>query len=170
MAKNTGGVSFKTGVVIEAKVGFAKVRFDDLDALVSQWLPITYMKTLIDQAIFWLDVGEHVQCLMDDRLEDGCIIGAIYSDTTQAPAISADEIQLQCGGGVTININRASGQVTVAANSKIRFDTPLLEVTGEVKDLCDTIGKTMSDMRNIYNMHTHSDPQGGSVGIPNQAM
>lgn len=177
MVKNTGGVSFKTGVVVEAKAGFAKVQFAELDDLVSQWLPITFHKTSIDKSAWWLDIGEHVQCLLDDRLEDGCILGAIYSAPTPAPAISADETSLQFGNKVSFKINRATGDVEMTTTGiftvtalKIRFQTALLEVTGEIKDLCDALGKTMQSMRQSYNAHGHADPQGGTTQPPNNAM
>lgn len=177
MVKNTGGVSFKTGIVTEAKAGFAKVQFAELDNLISQWLPMTFHKTHTDKSAWWLDIGEHVVCLMDDRLEDGCILGAIYSVPTPAPAISSDETSLQFGDKVSFKINRATGDVEMMTTGiftitalKVRLQTAILEVTGEIKDMCDTFGKTMQSMRQTYNSHVHNDPQGGNTRPPNNAM
>lgn len=60
--------------------------------------------------------------------------------------------------------------VTINATSKVRMVTPLLEVTGSIKDKCDSTGRTMESMRDIYNAHTHGDPQGGSVSTPTGTM
>ena len=69
-----------------------------------------------------------------------------------------------------IVVNGGGKQVTMTNTPKIRMETAQLEVTGQVKDLCDSTGKTMSGMRTTYNSHTHNDPQGGTVAVPNQAM
>jgi phage baseplate assembly protein V len=58
----------------------------------------------------------------------------------------------------------------VKAGAKVRFETPIMECTGTIKDLCESTGKTMDGMRETYNGHTHNDPQGGSVAAPNEQM
>ncbi len=58
--------------------------------------------------------------------------------------------------------------VTVVASTKVRLDTPLLEVTGEIKDNCDINANTMSDMRQMYDSHDHPGDSGGTTGLPNQ--
>jgi len=52
--------------------------------------------------------------------------------------------------------------------AKLRIEGDL-EVTGEVKDRCDTDGKTMEEMRNLYDGHTHPAP-GGNTGAPSPEM
>lgn len=68
-----------------------------------------------------------------------------------------------------IVINGAGNAVTITNAAKVRMETSL-EVTGEIKDNCDSSGKTMSNMRTIYNSHVHVDPQGGSVAATLQTM
>lgn len=60
--------------------------------------------------------------------------------------------------------------VTIKAATKVRMETPLLEVTGEIKDRCDTTGKTMAGMRSTYDTHTHPGDSGGTTAAPNQKM
>lgn len=61
--------------------------------------------------------------------------------------------------------------VTVQASTKVRMETPLLEVTGQIKDLCDSTGKTMAGMRAIYNGHSHHENDvHGETNAPSQAM
>lgn len=80
---------------------------------------------------------------------------ALYTD-------EGDTIILKRGNTVEITTQT----LLVSASTKVRMVTPLLEVTGEIKDRCASDGLTMEEMRNIYNVHTHSDPQGGSVAPP----
>jgi len=60
----------------------------------------------------------------------------------------------------------------VKASTKVRFETPLLEGTGEIEDRCDTDGKSMESMRTTYDSHTHpeNNVNGGSTNAPNQTM
>ncbi len=60
--------------------------------------------------------------------------------------------------------------VRLVASGKVRVEAPLLEVTGEIKDRCDSVGKSMSEMRTTYNTHTHPGDSGGTTGVPNQGM
>ena len=89
---------------------------------------------------------------------------ALYDDQGQKVHLTRNGIVVDAAGKL-VTVQSAT-TVTIKASTKVRMETPLLEVTGEIKDNCDTTGKTMSGMRDIYNTHTHSDPQGGSVGAP----
>jgi len=146
--KNTGLVSFKTGIVEEAKVGWAIIRFPDLDDLLSKWIPVLYTKTQDDKGFWTPDVGEQVQCLMDDRLEDGCIMGAIYSEVDQPPTDDVDEYGIQFKDGGWFSYNRSTGlfkadikgdaEITVDGTCTVKaelvvLDTPLVHCTGDVK-------------------------------------
>ncbi len=76
-------------------------------------------------------------------------------------------ITLKRGGVIEI----VAQTVEILASTKVRVVSPLLECTGEIRDLCDTPGgSSMSDMREAYNTHTHPGDSGGTTGTPNQAM
>lgn len=65
----------------------------------------------------------------------------------------------------------STGTFTVKASEKLRIETPILECTGTVKDLCDLPeGSTMDAMRTTYDTHTHPGDSGGTTGQPNQDM
>jgi phage gp45-like len=59
--------------------------------------------------------------------------------------------------------------ITIINTPKVRMETDL-EVTGNIKDQCDSTGKTMAGMRTIFNGHTHPGDSGGTTGDPNQEM
>lgn len=70
-----------------------------------------------------------------------------------------------------IVITGAGKPITIKDAPKVRMETPMLEVTGEVKDRCDGGGRTMSGMRAVYDAHTHPEnDSGGPTGTPNQGM
>ena len=87
----------------------------------------------------------------------------------QATVLASGEVVVEDHLGKFVHF-KADGSIEVKAETKVRVDAPLLECTGQVKDLCDGAGVTMAQMREIFNAHTHTDPQGGSVGTPSQEM
>lgn len=113
MAKHTGGASYKAGVVVEAKPGFVKVEFPDLDGLVSDWLPTSQVSTVGVRAVRTLDIGTQVGCLMDEYFEDGMVAGAIYNDEDQPPTDNGDLILHDFGGGVSMAFDRASSKLAL---------------------------------------------------------
>lgn len=143
----TGGVSYKAGIVAESKPGFARVRFDDLDKLTTQWLPVIHPKTLLDKVVWTLDVGEQVSCLLDEFMEDGCILGAIYSDPDVPPVESTDKFHLTFHDGGSIEYDRSNGAMTVVCKGvvnvtadgavtvktpvSVTIDTPQTTITGK---------------------------------------
>ncbi|MGI2326163.1 MULTISPECIES: phage baseplate assembly protein V [unclassified Methylococcus] len=62
-----------------------KAKFPDQDGLVSHWLNVSCQKSLKDKAFWMPEVGEQVACIMDEHLEDGTVIGAIYSGPDPVP-------------------------------------------------------------------------------------
>lgn len=129
---STGGVRYKQGIVADSKPGFATVRFADLDDLVTRWLPVIHPKTQDDKAVWTLDVGEHVACLMDEYLEDGCILGAVYSEADVPPVSSKDKYRIQFKDGGSFEYDRATGAMdvvckgtaTLTADSDVLVKTP----------------------------------------------
>ncbi len=70
----------------------------------------------------------------------------------------------------------ADGTVEILAAVKVTVKCPLvriegnLEVTGEIKDRADADGTTVEFVRNRFNQHVHSNPEGGNVGPANPQM
>lgn len=83
--------------------------------------------------------------------------------------LAAGEVALYDDQGSKIVLRRGN-VIEVTAAAKVRMITPLLEVTGEIKDRCDSDGMTLDAMRNTYNSHTHPGDSGGTTGTPNQGM
>lgn len=77
-------------------------------------------------------------------------------------------VHLQESGVIEIN---AAGELLIKAPTKVRIETPIFEVTGEIIDNVDTDGQSMADMRSVYNVHTHAEnDSGGPTDTPNQQM
>lgn len=77
-------------------------------------------------------------------------------------AVDADSTVTVTAPHVVVN----ASHVTITATDKVRVDTPLFEVTGEIKDRCDAAGHTMAAMRAAYNVHVHPEKDRGGPTAP----
>lgn len=84
---------------------------------------------------------------------------AVYDDQGQSVHLTRAGIVLRGAGR----------PVTITDALKVRIEADL-EVTGQVKDLCDGAGRTMAGMREVYNGHTHPGDSGGTTGKPTEGM
>lgn len=78
-------------------------------------------------------------------------------------------VYLKNDGSIEINTN---GELLIKSATKTRIEGNL-EVTGQIIDLCDTNGMTMSGMREVYNTHTHNENDehaNSPTDEPNQPM
>jgi len=81
------------------------------------------------------------------------------------------EVALYDDSGNKVHIKRG-GTIQVVASSDVLVQTPSariegdLEVTGEVKDRCDSDGHTMEEMRTAYDAHTHIENGKGNPTNP----
>lgn len=184
MAEHTGGVSYKEGIVKAAKPGFARVQFPDLDNLVSAWLPLVVRKSLRDKECFTLDEGEQVACVLDEYFEDGCVLGAIYSDADAPPVDSPDKLHFRFFDGGLFEYDRASGTLTIETSGPVNViagglvtlkapsvtvDTPEASFTGNV-----TIAGGLNqgegsggDARFSANVWVKGDVTGGATSLQN---
>ncbi len=84
----------------------------------------------------------------------------VYDDQGQSVTLTREGIVVD-GAGKTITFRNAP---------RARFEMDL-EVTGQVKDLCDSGGTTMSAMRLAYNGHRHRENgQGSNTDKPDKEM
>lgn len=105
----------KFGIVtnINEKNATARVQFQEDDGVASDWLPILQAKTLKDKFYILPDIGEQVACLMDENLEDGVVLGSIYSDEDTCPLCSKDKIIAKFQDGSSIEIDKSAGDLSI---------------------------------------------------------
>jgi phage baseplate assembly protein V len=112
------------------------------------------------------DQGQVIALLRDKHIQ-------IYGCNTLTVDAAEDAIinTKRCAVNASESCTLTAPLVTVAASTKVRFETPLLECTGPIKDNCDSGGVSMADMRQVYNGHNHAEnDNGGPTDPPNQIM
>jgi phage baseplate assembly protein V len=82
---------------------------------------------------------------------------AIHDDQGQSVHLTREGIVIK-GAGLPM---------LITDTPKVRMETPLVEVTGDIIDHCDTQPHTVAQMRGIYNTHTHPvrNVQGGGSTV-----
>ncbi|MEK7784587.1 MAG: phage baseplate assembly protein V [Chloroflexota bacterium] len=112
--------------------------------------------------------AEAVAAFVGGSRDHGIVI-VIDDRRYRLTGLQAGEVAIYTDEGDKIVFQRGR-VIEITAGTKIRMVTPLLECTGEIKDRCNSDGRTMEDMRNIYDGHTHPGDSGGTTGAPNQVM
>lgn len=170
-------ISVAEGVIKRfSATGRAGERFDDREVFQHYGYtsrPLSGAEGIIDKD------GNHIILIAsDDRryripIEDGEV--ALYDNQGQVIRLKAGkEVHIygcdKLTAAVAVEAKITCPLVRLVASGKVRIEAPLLEVTGEIKDRCDSTGKSMSDMRSTYNGHNHPGDSGGTTGAPNQGM
>lgn len=83
---------------------------------------------------------------------------ALYDDLGQKVHLTRDGIVIDGAGKL----------ITLTNTPKVRMEADL-DVTGDIKDRCDSSGKTMAGMRSTYNGHNHNETN-SVTNAPNQVM
>jgi len=128
---------FKHGIISDSKPGFARVIFPADDNMVSDWLPICYPFTMGDQACWIIKVNSLVSCLMDQRCEEGVILGAIYNQEDPVPTeASSTNAIFKFEDGSIISYDKSShelladikGKITAKATGNIKVESSMGDV------------------------------------------
>ena len=167
----------KFGIItnIDEAKAQARVQFQDNDGMLSYWLPVLQAKTLKDKFYILPDIGEQVACLMDENLEDGVILGSIYSEADVCPVVSKDKCKIKFQDGTEIEYDRAEHVLNIICpniniQGIINHTGLLLNSAGLLSEgeIIDHTG-SMQAMRGVYNAHQHNETD-SVTQAPNQKM
>lgn len=109
------------------------------------------------------------------NLETGEV--AIYTDEGDSIILKRGHVievttqTFRVNASTAIELNAPT--ITGNASASIELNTPTVAASADVTaqgEIRDHGSKTMSGMRGVFNGHTHTDPQGGSVGGPSGTM
>lgn len=123
--------------------GKAVVFFDDRN-IASKKLPIVTPRTFSDKESDPMEEGEHVACLMDCNLEDGVILGAIYSTKETPPEEAGANVWVkEFKDGTVFKYNRTTHVYSIV-NGTTEFK---LSRTGgfSIKKGAEDLGLLMTD-------------------------
>lgn len=157
---------------IDASKGLARVHFDD-DGIVSYWLPVVYPKASQDSFSWIPDINEHVACLMDEHLENGVIIGSIYSKAKQPDGGNSDKFRVKFKDGTVIEYDRAEhkltadveGTVEVKATGNVKVETPASATLKAVAVTIDSPSVTVTGVLSAGQISAAPGSAGGNGNV-----
>lgn len=166
----SASLQFGEVVAIDPKTHQAKVAFNALDGMVSNWLPVITMGAGSNQFYALPDVGAVAVCLMNATGDGGVVLGVIYNDTDTTPTSNGELWLKKFKNGTQISHNRQTGQIVVETDGdiiiksakNITLDTPSTTITGNVTvqgkltAKVDVLGAGIS-----LKSHTHGGVAGG---------
>jgi phage baseplate assembly protein V len=118
---------------IDVAKGYARVTFLD-DNVVSDWLQVVTLGSLQNKFFHTFDINEQVVCLMDDNLEDGVILGAIFSDNIAPDGANKDVVRVKFPDNSSIEYNRNTHEYNIDIKGKINITAESdINITSETK-------------------------------------
>ncbi len=111
-------------------------------------------------------IGSNHQSFRHVGLNSGETV--IYSQWGQYIKLTEKGIIIEANSQ-PVTVNNAT-EVTVNASVKVRLNTPLLEVSGDIVDNAGSNGTTLKTLREAYNTHNHQlkNVQGGSATLTSE--
>ncbi len=132
--------------------------------VLSGWLPIISAWV----GLGWgfaapLTPGDQVLVIAQEGdAEQGVIIGCVWSAVDQPMPAPSGEMWMRHQSGSFLKLHNDG---TIALQAPVVNITGDLVVSGNISDL-NGAHNTLNALRAAYDEHTHSDPQGGTVGLP----
>lgn len=116
-----------------------------------------------------LDGAEAAVVFLGGSTDHGIIV-AVDDRRYRIKGLQGGEVAIYTDEEDSIILKR-NREIHITAGTKVRIETPLLEVTGDIIDRCDDQPQTIQNMRDIYDEHTHDENgEPGETDPPNQLM
>ncbi len=123
---------------INAATGTARVILPDSGGVVSHDLPVLFQKAHHDKFYTMPDVGEQVLCVfLPNGLEQGFILGAMFSQIVSPPVNSPDKTHFKFKDGTVLEYDRAAHLLTVDVKGNV-----VLKATGTVTAIAASFNLT----------------------------
>ncbi|MCP3921908.1 MAG: phage baseplate assembly protein V [Desulfobacterales bacterium] len=125
------------GIITQINGGSVRV---DINGESTHDLPVLFPKTQDDKFQFMPDIGEQVVCLfLPFGLEQGFVIGSIYSDVDTPPVDGSDKAHIKFKDGAKLEYDRATHKLTI----------DLSAAQGDVDLKCKNINATITENADI---------------------
>lgn len=155
---------YKRGIVLlnDPAKARSRVKIEDEDGVRTFWLAWNMASAGGSKTYNAPDIGSQVNCLVDWRGEDGCILGARYSDKDKPPTEDGNLLKHLMQGGLDFEYNKSSGGAVLKVPAGLTIEAPL-RIKGNV-DFSD--GYVKSNGKRIDDTHGHVTAPPGPPGPP----
>lgn len=154
----------KFGIISEVNPskGTVRVSFPE-DNVVSFPLPILTNGAKNNKFFYEIDINESVVCLMDENLENGVCLGAVYNDKNKPAASAPNDMASIVFGESYVRISKTGSEVEVfAGNTLVKIAPQGIEISKGGESL-KTI---LVDLVTANSVETHTSAAPGSPTTP----
>lgn len=146
---------FKRGIIkeLDFKKGRAKVEFSDEDGNLSYWLNVNQSSTGANKSYSMPDKGSQVNCLVDWDGEDGCIMGAVWSEKDKPPTENGDLEYKKFASGAEVIVDRKTGAMTIKGAQHLLIEADTVTIKADVA----FEGEITSNGHDISSTHKHTE-------------
>ena len=101
-------------VAIDEKTARVRCVLEDLDEMVTWWLPVLHHKTQDDKSYWLPDIGEEVLIgFLHHGIEHGFILGSIYNEKDEPPVFDKDKAHIRFKDGSILEYDRRTHTLTL---------------------------------------------------------
>lgn len=156
----------RRGVVVDRdpKKMKVKIRFEDEDDVVTQWIDAVSRSATGVSAFQMPGKDDEVWCAMDAKGEAGCLIGSRYNSKDPPPADSNDVLTVKWAGGF-FSVNTASGAVELKTSGSAKVEAGSDMVLKAANIALESATLTHNG-KNIGFDHGHVSAPPGAPGPP----
>lgn len=174
---------YRRGVVsaVDPDTHRVRVKFPAKGDVESAWLDVPVDDALDDQLYSLPSLGAQVACMLDERDEEGCVLGAIYSktDPPSGPK-NVDVRRWQFKDGAVVEYDRDAKKLTIVIPSGGELDITVggkavITTTGDVEikptGLCKIAGAAAWVARadkteaRLQDLESHANSHGHGTGV-----
>jgi phage baseplate assembly protein gpV len=132
----------------------------DEDEVETYWLDVLSKSSSSNKSFEMPDEGDEIWAMVDPKGEEGFVVGSRYNDKETPPGDSNEQV-VQSGPWGRIEMNKATGALSVKLNGGIKLDLGgLLEVVANQIDTT-TGGTITNNGKNIGHDHKHKEVTAG---------
>ena len=157
-------IYFGTICDVDHAKGLVRVEFK-ADGITSAWLPIVVPGSLENKYFHPFAIKELVACSMDERLENGVVLGAVYSSKNQPDGSSADVVRVKFKDDSEMEYN------TDGSRLKVKIGDSELQISADgftIKKGGEDLKTLLDDLLTSMQAETHptsTGPSGPPVNV-----
>lgn len=158
-------------IAIDENSARVRLRIPDMDDYETPgWIFVPQACTVKDKSYNLPAINTLVAAVMDDEMQDGCLIGALYNDEDVCILGSENIKYIKFEDGAYFKYDKTTGFFEAKAPNKIYLESPIIEIKGDITNdgNFSSTGQvsdkksSMQAMRDTYNSHTHTCPDGST--------
>lgn len=154
----------KFGYISQIDVNTARVRVQFPDfGITSYWLPVLVQGSGKDKYFHTFDINEHVACVMEENMENGVCLGAVYDSSNQPSGGALLKTKVVFSDGGLVQYDAATSTLTAQSGTT----SVVIKPTGvAITKAGESLRQILIDLITQMELETHLSAAPGSPTSP----